>query len=84
MILFSVYKPKASSDVFLQGIMFFGMEIHCMQLLNLTINAYMVFYLFFMSRHFSIPLEVTHLRWRKFYRFLELIQQPYINSEVLT
>lgn len=41
LILFSVYKMKASSDVFLQGIMFFGMEIHCMQLLNLTIRAYM-------------------------------------------
>lgn len=55
-----------------------------MQLLDLTINAYMVFYLFFMNRHLSILLEITHLRWRKFFRVLELIQQPYINSEVLT
>lgn len=55
-----------------------------MQLLDLTINAYMVFYLFFMNRLLSILLEITHLRWRKFFRVLELIQQPYINSEVLT
>lgn len=54
LILFSVYKMKASSDVFLQGIKFFGMEIHCMQLLNLTIRAYMRVLLFvclFLSRH---------------------------------
>lgn len=51
LILFSVYKMKASSDVFLQGIMFFGMAIHCMQLLNLTVRAHMrvVFCCFFLN-----------------------------------